>query len=404
MLIALVISSNLITEVLVRLPFFSSISNNIVILAAALALATAKIFYARKFSLSFPALLVAAYATLWYLYTLFFHYNDSVLEPVQFIFYAIIPIYAISQKASGEYVLRYILYLGFASLPFFNVFFTIDYEHINQAYLSNMYAILTLLIAAMIHFSLYRRKSNIAVKASYIYNAVVLFNIFLHANRGAVFCLLFCFAVLIFNSFNGEVRGKLSTKKTVIILLMIIAALLVIVFFHPIMLMLQSLFSKVFHTVPSFITKMLAYIEVGDISDGRSLIDDFTIRSIGKNPLFGYGIKTFKAIAEREAQRSWPYPHQYIYQYLFEGGFLFGLIPVYLSLSLTAKTLFRKIRSKDEFALCCTVVCVTLPKLLFSTDAWTSTTIWMLITYSLIYILKTRVSGFDRKRQLAYGG
>lgn len=100
-------------------------------------------------------------------------------------------------------------------------------------------------------------------------------------------------------------------------------------------------------------------------------------------------LKPSSKVSGELANRSWPYPHQYIYQYLFEGGIVFGLIPVYSSLSLTAKVVCTRIKDKSEFALCCTLVCVTLPKLLISTEPWATTSIWMLITYSLIYICKT---------------
>ncbi len=405
MLVALMISANLLTEVLVRYPIFKNLPNNMTVLAAALALATAKVFYTRKFSVLLPTMIMAVYVVLWYLYTLLFHYNDTRLEPFQFIIYAIVPIYAISQKANGEYVLRYILYLGFLSIPVVQSFFVLLYENINQGNLQNIYTILIILTAAIIHFALYRKKSNIVIKLAYIYSIYILINILMYANRGAILCLLFCITILIVNSYSNEERRPLTKKNIVIISALIFFGVLTVLFLMPILYFLQDTLYSIFHSVPSFISKMIIYIELGDISDGRGVIDSFSISSIAKHPFFGYGIKTFQAVAEREANRSWPYPHQYIYQLLFEGGIVFGLLPVYLSLSLTAKTLFRRIATKNEFALCCILVCVTLPKLLFSTDAWTSASLWMLITYSLIYIFKTRFNNSPGTRLTAkYGG
>lgn len=405
MLIALMITANLITEVLVRLPFFKNFSNNIVVLGAALAIASAKVFYTHKFRVLLPTMMVTAFTLLWYLYTLFFHYDDSTLEPAQFVLYVLVPVYAISQKADGEYVLRYVLYIGFMSVPVSNSFFVLLYENINQANLQNIYTLLIIVIAAMIHFSLYRKQSNIAVKLAYVYAVYILVKALMYANRGAIVCLLFCLSILIINSYDGEQRRGLTNKSVLAITLLVVTGLLSVLFFVPILHFMESVSYKLFHSVPSFISKMLIYIQEGDISDGRGVINSFTLDCFGRQPLFGYGIKTFQAVASREAQRTWPYPHQYIYQYLFEGGIIFGALPSYLSISITAKTIFRRIPTKKEFALCCILICTTLPKLLFSTDAWTSTSIWMLITYSLIYIMRRSESVYSAKKLSSiYGG
>ena len=68
---------------------------------------------------------------------------------------------------------------------------------------------------------------------------------------------------------------------------------------------------------------MIKYLELGDVSDGRTAIDAFTLPAIANDPIFGYGIETFSKVSGELANRSWPYPHQYIYQYLFEGGIVF---------------------------------------------------------------------------------
>ena len=382
MLIALMITANLITEVLVRLPFFKNFSNNIVVLGAALAIASAKVFYTHKFRVLLPTMMVTAFTLLWYLYTLFFHYDDSTLEPAQFVLYVLVPVYAISQKADGEYVLRYVLYIGFMSVPVSNSFFVLLYENINQANLQNIYTLLIIVIAAMIHFSLYRKQSNIAVKLAYVYAVYILVKALMYANRGAIVCLLFCLSILIINSYDGEQRRGLTNKSVLAITLLVVTGLLSVLFFVPILHFMESVSYKLFHSVPSFISKMLIYIQEGDIED---LFFFQKIKGVG--------------------QRTWPYPHQYIYQYLFEGGIIFGALPSYLSISITAKTIFRRIPTKKEFALCCILICTTLPKLLFSTDAWTSTSIWMLITYSLIYIMRRSESVHSAKKLSSiYGG
>ena len=269
------------------------------------------------------------------------------------------------------------------------MFFVLQYVKYNQAYMGNIYAILSPVIVAMIHFKLYRKQSNLLIKLTYIYNLYIMAKIVLFANRGAVLCLACCAIVLVINAYDDDKRKKLSAIKLSLIIVFSVIGILIIIFALPLLHSLADLCNSILNSVPSFISKMIKYLELGDVSDGRTAIDAFTLPAIANNPIFGYGIETFSKVSGELANRSWPYPHQYIYQYLFEGGIVFGLIPVYSSLSLTAKVVCTRIKDKSEFALCCTLVCVTLPKLLISTEPWATTSIWMLITYSLIYICKT---------------
>ena len=96
----------------------------------------------------------------------------------------------------------------------------------------------------------------------------------------------------------------------------------------------------------------------------------------------------FEAYTTINARRGWVYPHNYILQYLFEMGVIAGMVPIFLSLSMTIKVLFRRIVEKKEFIICAALVVSCIPKLLFSSDVWTSTSIWMLVTYSMMYSLK----------------
>lgn len=387
--VALIVSAQIITGTLVRIPFLKDVSNNFIILGIALAVIFAEMFFYKKIVIELPVLFFFSFTLLWYLYSLIFHGNNCDLTPIEFIFYAVIPIYVISKKLDGELVLRYSLYISLVSLPVINTFFVLQYQQYSQAYMGNVYAVLTPVIIAMIHFKLYRKQSNILTKIAYLYNLYILVQVLLFANRGAVLCLACCAIVLVINAYDEDKRKTLSGIKILLIIACSIAGILIIMFAHPLLESLADLCNSIFNSVPSFITKMIRYIEIGDVTDGRTTIDAFTWSAIANNPILGHGIETFSKVSHELASRTWPYPHQYMSQYLFEGGIVFGVLPIYLSLSLTAKVVCTRIKEKSEFALCCMLVCISLPKLLISTDPWASTSIWMLITYSLIYIFKT---------------
>lgn len=387
--VALLLVSQVITRTLVRIKAFSGLQNNIFVLIAVLLCIVFSIGLTRKVHIPIQSFFLFFIIFANYIITLIFHYDETTLTAVQFIFYAVVPIYVISQKVDSETVLRYALYLSLITIPVINIFFEIQYEKYSQAYMGNIYAILPPILIAMIHFKLYRNNANFLVKVAYLYNLFVMIRIFFVANRGAIVCFFFCLMVLLINSYDNETRLKLKPSKTIFIILAFIVCIIIVMNALPLLESLQTFLQNSFNFVPSFISKMIKFLTEGDVSDGRTNINDFVINAINSKPVFGHGIKTFANYASKYAARDWPYPHQYIYQYLFEGGIVFSIIPIYFSLSLAVKVLSTRIVKKEEFALCCTLVCMCIPKLLLSTDVWDSTTIWMLITYSVLYTFKT---------------
>lgn len=387
--VAMMLVSFIITRTLASISLFKNTSNNVFVLLAVAICMAGSALLAKKVYIPLPSVFIFLLIFTNFIITLVFHGDETTTNAIQFIFFAVIPIYLISQKLDPEKILRYSLYLSLISIPIVNVFFQIQYEKYSQAYMGNIFAILPTVIIAMIHFKLYRKNSNIVVKIAYIYNLYLLIKICLIANRGAVVCVLFCFMVLMINAYDDENRIKLKPLKIIMFVILFIIGVVVLINALPILESLQTFLKNTFNFVPSFISKMIKYINEGDVTDGRTNINEFVIDAILKKPVFGHGIETFENYVRENTTKNWQYPHQYIWQYLFEGGVVFSIIPIYLSLSLTVKVLSTRIVKKDEFAICCTLVCLCIPKLLLSTDPWDSTTIWMLITYSLLYIFKT---------------
>ena len=117
--------------------------------------------------------------------------------------------------------------------------------------------------------------------------------IVLFANRGAVLCLACCAIVLVINAYDDDKRKKLSAIKLSLIIVFSVIGILIIIFALPLLHSLADLCNSILNSVPSFISKMIKYLELGDVSDGRTAIDAFTLPAIANNPIFGYGIETF---------------------------------------------------------------------------------------------------------------
>lgn len=386
--VAIMLVSTAVTRTLVSISFLENVSNNFFVLLAVIVCVVTSVWLSKKVVIQSPAFFLMLLVCISYIVTLIFHSSETTINIVQLMFFSIIPIYLISQRIDPEKILRYSLYLSLISIPVTDDIFVIQYEKYSQSYMGNVFSILPTVIIAMIHFAMYRKNSNIVIKIAYVYNLYVLVKIMLYANRGAVACVLFCLLVLMLNTYENEKRVKLKTKKAMLFFVLFIVLIVVLVNLLPILEAASAFLEDIFGFVPSFISKMIKYLRDGDVTDGRIDINNFTIEAIKDKPLFGHGIETFEKYALVNASKSWPYPHQYILQYLFEGGIVFSFIPIWLSLSLTVKVVVTGITEKREFALCCTLVCLCIPKLLLSTDVWDSTAIWMLITYSLIYTIK----------------
>lgn len=386
--LALMITSACITGVLVKISALANFQNNLIVLGLVFFCMFASFIVNRKIVFPMPSMIVMGYVILLYLVTLLFQGTNCDLSGIQFVFYVIVPIYLISQSFDSEYVLRCSLYISLISLPVINSFFVLQYEQYSQAYMGNIYAILSPVIIAFIHFKLYRKQANILTKIAYVYNLFVLLRILSFANRGAVLCIVFCLLILFINSYDGEKRKKLPPVKVIAIAALFVLAAFAIVFSLPLLNALASLSKEIFGNIPSFISKTITYLNEDDVLNGRSSISGFTVKAIWDSPIFGHGIETFESFARKTVGKSWPYPHNYILQLIFECGIIFSALPIFFSLSLTAKTIFCRIEEKNEFAICCTLVCINLPKLLFSTDMWLATGFWMLITYSILYTVK----------------
>lgn len=387
--LALMIAAAGTTNALARTSLFAKVQNNVIVLGVVFIVVCAGIFVKKQISIGKYSVATLALTTVAFGATMLFNKSQCDLTVIQFIFYAVVPIYLISQKLDGELVVRYTLYISLFTLPVIGSFFDIQYEQYQQAYMGNIYTILTPALFAIIHFKMYGKQANLLTKIAYLYNLYILFMMLLYANRGAVVCIIFCIAVVLINQYDGEEKKKLSPTKLAII---IIACIAIIYFLINALVILEAIAQwcqENMSSVPSFISKMIKYLAEGDVSDGRDNISDFAWQAIMKNPIIGNGLRTFEAYSIANAGKSWPYPHQYIIQYLFEMGVIVGMVPVYFSLSLAAKVLCMRIKEKKEFVFCAALVVSCIPKLFFSTEPWTTTTVWMLVTYSMMYSAKT---------------
>ena len=298
---------------------------------------------------------------------------------IQLIFYAIIPVLVSTMEIKTEYVLRYAVYMSLLTIIGLEGFLEIRWGGYEQADMGKVYSLVTVLTCTLFHIRYYRNKANLFMKLCYLYNGYVFVRVLMVANRGAMLALLFSVFVAFINKFDdsGQMKRQ-TTKKIIIICIAIAVSLIVVNNLGEIIDWAIGLCSDLFGRAPAALRKMSLYIRIDDISNGRSDINEMVYAAIKESPIYGHGLNMFYPYSNKE----YTYPHNYILQYLFEGGILFATLPILYSVGALVKVLSGQIKKKEQFVFVAMLVCQCFPKLLFSSNVWTGTSIWILITYS----------------------
>ncbi len=302
-------------------------------------------------------------------------YNYTV---IQLIFYAVLPAIVIGLDVEIEYVLRYAVYISLLTVFALDGFLAIRWDGYEQADLGKVYSLITMLICVMFHLRFYGKKSNLLIKLIYCYDLYVLIRVVMVANRGAVLGLLITAFVLFLHKFNNDSVHTSGSKRIITIMAVVCLVMVINNHMDSILESVANMCTAFFGSVPSAITKMQSYASRGDLTNGRSDIMDILFTSISESPIYGHGLNMFSAYTDGE----YPYPHNFILQYLFEGGILFAFFPVFFSVGAVVKVILGLVRPKEQYILAAMLVCQCFPKLLLSTNVWFGTAIWMLIVFS----------------------
>ena len=215
----------------------------------------------------------------------------------------------------------------------------------------------------------------------------MLIRVVMVANRGALLTILFGAFIVFIYSFNSDGTMKtLRSKSLFILLLSAIAVWAIISNLSVVLQWVEDICQKTFNFVPSTIIKMQRYIEFDDISNGRNEINEILYKAIAESPLWGHGMCTFSHYTNGQ----YSFPHNFILQYLFEGGILFAVAPVYFALRSLISTILGTEKDKSRYIMMAMLTCQCFPKLLISSDAWRGTAVWMMIVYFTIISSKKK--------------
>lgn len=312
---------------------------------------------------------------------------------IQFSVYVIIPFLMAYEDISTEKLLKYIMYISLISFPVLNKILIFEYTSLQQIDMASAYALLTGVIATMLHFIFYRKKKNILIICSYAYNFFVMLKILMVGNRG-IFLVLIVLILLIqiFYLNNKEMTKNQHIKWGGLMILEILFGLIILLYFNVIILTLYEVISHISDAVPSFIIKMKRQIIGNDIGNGRNEVYSFFIKKIISNPI-GFGIES----SLRISNQLYAYPHNFLMQLILELGWIGG----YLLSCITLAPLFFFFKTKNDrynrnyIILLLFIIVITIPKCMISGDIWMQPQFWYMVGIGAQLVIKRK---FYKKR------
>lgn len=272
-------------------------------------------------------------------------------------------------KTNYELVLRYAMYLLLPGLPVFTKLFAkgnniyADYDAVTMG---TAYALLTVLAASVLHFIFFRKQSGRFTKLLYLVTLVYLAAFTVMSYRGAL-AALFVTAVL-------ALAFTIKNKARYLPALLILAPLVLLLFLN-----LNTVFTAVRDMLAeqniriAFIDKTLALGADSNLLHGRAEIYAEALRGFLDSPVYGHGLASFYAYTGYE------FPHNFMLQFLFDGGLLLFIGMMWLLISgLTKAICVTRKTDTAKFAFLLLVAGISLSRLMVSAETWRIIAFWMM--------------------------
>lgn len=193
-------------------------------------------------------------------------------------------------------------------------------------------------------------------------------------SKGAVFAMLIgCLLVLIYR--NNKPLKLMSSKVFIVVTLVIV----IIPNFEIILTYVNDLLEQYgiySSAIPELLSK-IASEDMEQLSSGRNLIYEQTIKSIYQSPILGYGIGSF-------GNYSGEYPHNLFLHLLYEGGIIICLPYIILFIKLLS-LLNRKVQDLETRYFIIFIISAGIVRLFFSYVYWESQLFW----FSIGLVLKS---------------
>ncbi len=283
--------------------------------------------------------------------------------------YVFLPLLIISKMdINGDLIIKFCVLIPVMGIPFFQKVFQ---QTNNSISMGLSYAFLPAVVFASSYLLTCDRKSKL-IKIAALVDLLYFALIFLYGSRGVVLSSFIAVFLLwlIRKKLNHEYDPYFGLK----IVCISVAVIIVVIFRWQIIYSLYDFFNEKGIMV-EFLDKIIRLQKLGGVDNGRSDINKVFWAEFVKRPLIGHGIKSF------EYYTGIVYPHNFLYQMLFDIGIIGTGIIIVPILSSVIKML-KKIGEYENSAVLISLICASVPGALFSGDLWLNPLLWL--TFSLI--------------------
>lgn len=292
------------------------------------------------------------------------------LSILNLVIYVFLPLLIISKMdINGELIIQFCVLIPVIGVPFFQKVFQ---ETNNSISMGLSYAFLPAVVFASSYLLTCVRKNKLITIVALI-DLIYFVLIFLYGSRGVV--LSGFIAVFILWLVRKKINQEYDPYFCLKIICISVVAIIIVIFRWQIIYFLYDFFSGKGITV-EFLDKIIRLQKFGGVDNGRSDISKVFLAEFVKKPLFGHGIKSF------EYYTGIVYPHNFIYQMLFDIGIIGTLIIIVPLLSSVIK-IFKRIGDYENSTVLIALICASVPGALFSGDLWLNPLLWL--TFSLIF-------------------
>lgn len=310
---------------------------------------------------------------------------------ISFMFFGVVGCYVGMQKINTERVLRYLIYISFFPMVFINGLMDTHFRETSTSMRMDMgisYALLPMVLAAMLHFLYYRNKSNIIIKMGYVANAVLMVLLLIIGTRGGLLSIFIFFLLVYANQYKqdrGNKKHILKKRRTWIVWLSIFAGIMGIIFYNQIMLTASRFLSGHGLYINIFAKTERLIMSTGDGTNGRIILWKVAAEGILKSPIWGHGWGSFLRLTGHT------HPHNLVFELMYQGGLLLAmpiLLPVFRGVF---KCVTGQIKNVDDYAYAILLITSCLPRLIVSASLWNIQMFWMMLSFMMV-LLPARIN------------
>lgn len=291
------------------------------------------------------------------------------------IIYVFLPLLIISKMdIKGELVIEFCVLIPAIGIPFFPIVFQQTYNSISMGL---SYAFLPAIVFASAYLLTCPKKNTIITIASVI-DLIYFVLIFLYGSRGVVLSGFIAALLLWLN--QKKLQHEYDKFFVMKVICIGIVFVIIVMFRWEIVYSLYDFFTQKGITV-EFFDKLIRLEKMGGIDNGRNDIIKVFYPEFLNKPLLGHGIKSF------EYYTGIIYPHNFIYQLLFDLGII-GTLIIMIPICLSVVKIFKRIDRYENATLLITLMCASIPGALLSQDLWLNPLLWLM--FSLVLRLEYR--------------